>query len=240
MLKRLFVPVLAVIDIALLIIIIVSPGLSDRKASVEDYSAPEVAVAEALTEATAGPELDAAPKDDHSIMDIPAVSEETAIVTSEQENTELSQTPFSDISAFDTSERPTAADFTWITPDIIAGICPAGSENMDFPEALGGWKCYIWDSEGIERFANMDFAGTEDNIRLTFDWYYTYVGSEGQGYDDNTPDSVYEGSLVGNVEAYGPGMVVLTDFYSMDGHQYAFGSIQWPDGISGHLTLVRP
>ena len=105
MLKRLFVPVLAVIDIALLIIIIVSPGLSDRKASVEDYSAPEVAVAEALTEATAGPELDAAPKDDHSIMDIPAVSEETAIVTSEQENTELSQTPFSDISAFDTSER---------------------------------------------------------------------------------------------------------------------------------------
>ena len=87
-----------------------------------------------------------------------------------EENTDSPQTP----PVFDTSERPTAADFTWITPDIIAGICPAGSENMDFPEALGGWKCYIWDSEGIERFANMDFAGTEDNIRLTFDWFYTY------------------------------------------------------------------
>ncbi len=235
MLNRLFVPVIAVIDLALLMVIIVSPGSSGGKDSGKESIQTQITQEEEssfLADADLSEDI---PGEGSSEK-----SQASADTASGQKNTGSSQAPFSGISVFDTSERPTAADFTWITPDIIAGRCPAESENMNFPEALGGWKCYIWDGEGIERFANMDFAGTEDNLRLTFDWYYTYVGSEGRGYDDNTPDSVYKGALAGNVEAYGPGRVVLTDFYRMNDHQYAFGSIQWPDGISGHLTLVRP
>ena len=275
--KTILTPILAVIDLVLLIVIITSSGSPAVKTSDEGNSLIQ---AEQETQETAslpaspdGPAAaaeipDISQGEDHPAFDVMAMMQESAEDVSRDEavseepagddsqDTDVSEEPAgdtaqqepeeghlagqSDISVFDTTERPTAADFTWITKDIVDGICPAGSEDMDFPEALGGWKCYIWDEEGIERFANMDFSGTEEDLRLTFDWFYVYVGSKGEGYDDNTPDSVYEGSLVGDVEAYGPGMVRLTDFYKMDGHQYAFGSIHWPDGISGHLTLVRP
>lgn len=272
MLKRILIPILAMIDFVLMAVIVIFPGSSAGNPA--DSGSPQVHVAQEtvsffpdeedlsqdiiseglpeefysdtlaaglpVADEIAGPEPDEISQDDDVSTEFTVLPQESGDAAPGTQDAEPSSVSFSDAVSFDTSERPSAADFTWITPEIIAGTCPAGSVDMDFPEALGGWKCYIWDSEGIERFANMDFAGTVDNIRLTFDWYYTYVGSQGRGYDDNTPDSVYKGSLAGNVEAYGAGKVVLTDFYRMDGHQYAFGTIQWPDGISGHLTLVRP
>ena len=61
-------------------------------------------------------------------------------------------------------------------------------------------------------------------------------------FEDTTPDFVFHGTLAssGNVETDGSGRVVLTDFYRLDDHQYAFGSMYWPDGATSYLMLVRP
>ncbi|MBO5599325.1 MAG: hypothetical protein J5943_12115 [Oribacterium sp.] len=55
-------------------------------------------------------------------------------------------------------EKARLQDFNWVTPEIVSGICPPESEEMVFIEALGGWKCYIWDDNGIERLANVHFS----------------------------------------------------------------------------------
>jgi hypothetical protein len=267
--RRIIILILAVVDLALLIMIVSSSGVSAEKKSDTvntQYDAAQVAVSSDLSVADQSePEQEEAmsfdSEDKQYSEEMYVDSEETSsseeasavsqVDSSEKETPSPAETDVqsaqssesdthTDNRSFDTSEYPTLEDFLWITPEIIAGTCPEGSENMDFPEALGGWKCYIWDDAGVERLANMKFSGTEDKIRLTFDWFYTHVGDTDEGYEDNSPDSVYEGALEGAVVAYGAGMVRLTDFYRMDDHQYAFGSISWPDGISGHLMLVRP
>ena len=32
---------------------------------------------------------------------------------------------------------------------------------------------------------------------------------------------------------------VITGFYQMNAHRYAFGTFHWPDVVTGHLMLVR-
>ncbi len=209
--------------------------------------APLEAIAEAEPEAPvqtipepAKPQETSAPAAPETAAPYEPLTSPTVPVSPKTENAGAPSAPLFDVTPFDTREKARLEDFNWVTSDIVAGICPPEAEDMVFIEALGGWKCYIWDATGTERLANMDFSGTEEALTLRFDWNYIHLGSEDQGYDDNTPDSVFRGSLVGNVEATGAGKVILTDFYRIDDHQYAFGTIMWPDGISGHLMLVRP
>ena len=265
MISSKLVPILAAIDIALLGVILVSAGFSAGRTQ-ETYTAVNETGQE-MTSAVLPSEESESNRSQETAeesLSIPATLEtqketeaplqtvtETAApyeplmspavpVSTEKESAGASAAPFFDVTPFDTREKARLEDFNWVTSEIVAGKCPPEGEDMVFIEALGGWKCYIWDAAGTERLANMDFSGTEEALTLRFDWNYIHLGSEDQGYDDSTPDSVYHGSLKGNVEATGAGKVVLTDFYRIDDHQYAFGTIMWPDGISGHLMLVRP
>lgn len=240
-------PVLAAVDVVLLAVILVFPvsGSGSQKETVieaaettssresegqssSSSAVPEKILWETETQALAIPET-------WKTSDIEKTTKAPESLYKETQ-TDL----VFDIAPFDTREKARLEDFNWVTPEIVSGICPQESEEMVFAEALGGWKCYIWDDTGMERLANMDFAGTEENLVLTFDWDYVHNGVQDRGYNDNTPDSVFRGSLAGNVEAEGPGKVTLTDFYRIDDHQYAFGTIKWPDGVSGHMMLVRP
>ena len=60
--------------------------------------------------------------------------------------------------------------------------------------------------------------------------------------EDATPDSVFKGNVTdeGELDTHGAGSLHITDIYRIDDHQYAFGKISWPDGISGSIYLVRP
>ena len=175
------------------------------------------------------------------------VIEETSSGTIATENTSSEQTveeTAKDINVYDTDELPTIKDFKWITPEIQNGVCPDESESLYFKEILGGWKCYIIDDEtGMERLANIHISGTWEDLTFTFDWYYVRIGGkEGEVSEDNTPDSVFTGSVneAGEIEATGPGRVLITGVYRIEDHQYAFGKIYWPDGMTGEIYLVRP
>ena len=162
-------------------------------------------------------------------------SDESTEVRPEEEIT-------ADVSAFDTSDRPTIKDFKWITDEIRAGRCPEEAESFYFEESLGGWKCYVVDDEtGTERLANMELNGSEEDLDLRFDWYYTRI-SKDEVFEDNSPDSLFKGNVTeeGEIDAQGSGKLHLTDIYRIGDHQYAFGWISWPDGMSGRLYLVRP
>ncbi len=148
-----------------------------------------------------------------------------------------------DASLYDTHELPNIKDFKWVTSDILAGVRPDDAEAIVFEESLGGWKCYIFESETVvEHLANAELTGSVDNLILNIDWYYTRAGEEKDVFEDNSPDSVYKGYAdeAGGIYVQGAGAVHLTDIYRIGEHQYAFGSISWPDGIGGRLMLVRP
>ena len=236
--KTILTLILAAADIALLVMIVVSvkaagigptemPATAVETVTDEETGAtvPEITFPETQTdpETWSDPETQTAP--------------ETTEGFTEEEI-------LRDVSAYDTHELPNIKDFKWVTQEILAGNCPEEAEQIYFEESLGGWKCYIMDdATEMERLANMELAGTMEALELRFDWYYLRRGGkDGEAMEDNTPDSVFRGFVndAGGIEAEGPGMVRVTDIYAIGDHMYAFGTLNWPDGIVGYLFLVRP
>ena len=259
--KSILTPILAVLDILLLALIIVSARKVGNVQPEETKPAQSVAVT-GETESGLTTEV---PADVDTTTVLVTTDPETTQeqITSNEESTDLSETvlvpvvpadtevpgeegkeEMRDASAYDTHDLPTIKDFKWVTPEILNGVCPDDAEAVYFEESLGGWKCYIVDEEtGVERLANMELSGKEDDLELCIDWYYARIGGkDGEAYEDNAPDSVFEGSAndSGEIEAGGPGKILLTDLYAIGDHMYAFGTIYWPDGMKGNLMLVRP
>ena len=154
-----------------------------------------------------------------------------------------------DPAAFEAADPPALSDFLWYTEDIRDGKVPANVERLsDFREVTGRWKGYIIDiselPEGaymVETFLNITVGGKADSCELTFDWLYTHLGSTGEGFEDDSPDTLFSGAWSdGGVEAFGTGSVEVTAFWYQDGQEYAVGKMHWPDGTSGTLMMVRP
>ncbi|MCR5403151.1 MAG: hypothetical protein K6E91_04930 [Butyrivibrio sp.] len=88
---------------------------------------------------------------------------------------------------------------------------------------------------------NVKTDTSDNDMLLTFDWLYIHFGATDEGYDDNTPDSVFTGTWDnGTITALGPGKVTMTDFYYDNGFEYAIGSMIVPDGTTAKIFLVRP
>ena len=142
---------------------------------------------------------------------------------------------------------PTVRDFDWLTYEIAYGIRPSGAEALtDFDEVCGGWMCYILDDltgdygSNMERLLNVTIDGTEEDTDVTFDWLYAYDGDADEGYDEDG-STVFSGNWRGGViTAEGPGLVWLTGFWYLDGHEYGIGTFMWPDGMPALVALVRP
>ena len=262
--KWLLTTALAIIDIALLVLIVVSAkstgnGSMEMPATTAEASIAEVTSPTDTKTVTSPAETTVTQTQDENTESIPEVTTFPGTSVPETSSTvpwwavvpetspaatEESET-FRDISAYNTKELPHINDFKWVTPEILNGVCPDEAEILYFEETLGGWKCYIIENETeVERLANMELTGgTMEEMQLRFDWYYTRSGGkDGEVYEDNSPDSVFEGYVNddGEIEAEGPGRIRVTDIYVIGDHMYAFGTISWPDGISGSLLLVRP
>ncbi len=207
----------------------------------ETTTAPETLAAETQTdpETTAAESL---PAEAESVEPDPGTENWLTPGTGTEGLTE--EESLRDVSAYDTHELPNIKDFEWVTMEILNGECPEEAEEIYFEESLGGWKCYIMDdATEMERLANMELWGTMEDLELRFDWYYLRRGGKGgEAFEDNAPDSVFHGIVndAGEIEAEGPGRVRVTDIYAIGDHMYAFGKLNWPDGIVGYLFLVRP
>ena len=156
--------------------------------------------------------------------------------------------PVYETASYSTSDTPTLADFLWVTYEVLHGERPADALWLeDYDMLCGGWKCYLIDDpygeygSMMERLLNVYIDGVPTAAEVTFDWYYIHDGSLDQGYDDDGPSSVFSGSWsAGHIEALGPGSIDLSDFYLLDGHEYAVGTMTWPDGIPAAVFLTRP
>ena len=145
-------------------------------------------------------------------------------------------------------EPPTLTDFEWVNNEIFRGQAPAGVQRLGFDEVLGSWKAYLVDlssdggTMGAERFLNVTVSGTPENTQLTLDYYYVYVSSVGEGYDESGQQGVFNGSMTGEgaIDTLGAGRIVITDFWTDGGHQYAIGTMTWPDAVRSTLLMVRP
>lgn len=148
-----------------------------------------------------------------------------------------------------TEERPDSEDFLWYTEDVLYNGVPSDVNTIGKVSPLiGGWKALIlydpnneFDSNAIE-FLNIELAGTEDDLRLTLDWYLIYWSNEGESLDETgLEDTVFSGKWQGgSLWASGEGTIRLTHFYEQNQYQYAVGTMDTPDGIPALIALVRP
>ena len=150
---------------------------------------------------------------------------------------------------FETSERPRQADFLWVTEDILDGNLPAGRVQLkSIMSVIGGWKVFIMDDpenrfgSGMERMCNANVDAGQPGTQVTFHWYYVYNRDTQTVNQDFSSDSLFTKGTWNNglIEALGPGKIELTEFYYLDGKEYAVGILHWPDGIKGAVFMVRP
>ncbi len=143
--------------------------------------------------------------------------------------------------SFSTNEWPTLADFTWLTGETAKGNVPAGATRLtDLGVVTGGWKAYLYDSD-MEWLLHVSIDVGQSDVAVALDWYYARDGATGQSHEDTTPTSFFSGTWdSGILDATGSGRVTLAAFWQQDGHQYAAGSLMWPDGNVSTLALVRP
>ena len=148
---------------------------------------------------------------------------------------------------YDTSEPPAAEDFEWVTYDTLQGFIPSDAQLLDFTDITGGWKAYlITDPDNandskVEQYLNAYIDGSGQDVTVTLDWYYSYVYSVEEGYDDTSPDSVFSGTWEDRgIRAVGPGRLELHTFYFYKDSEFVIGNVMWPDGMQGVITLVRP
>lgn len=149
-----------------------------------------------------------------------------------------------------TKKRPTGTDFAdWFTGSVMYRGVPAGVTKItELSQIKGGWKGFIYydpeNKEGSQAMELLNFyidEGTE-GLTLTADWYSIYWVADGQGeseedMDDMTFPSTFEN---GCFKADRDTVITFTDFYELDGKQYACGTIETPRGINGKVAMVRP
>lgn len=148
-----------------------------------------------------------------------------------------------------TEERPDWEEFLWYLEDVYENGVPADGLIIDNAKyVMGGWKGLIlYDPDNTHgansaELLNVDISGTGEELRLTLDWYLMLIPGETQAYDETDMDDVvFEGEWIGGgIQTFGWGELRLRRLYALEGKQYAFGSLETPDGIPALVALVRP
>ena len=165
-----------------------------------------------------------------------------------QPNAVISLENIYNVNDYSTMDMSSPGDFLWVTQDIAHGTLPAGIDWLTgFDQLLGGWKAYIIDDlygqygSGMERLCRVNFIRDANGNGMTFNWVYVHDPKTGAGYNENTPPATFYGEMQsGRFYGLGAGSIDMAAFYVLDGHEYAVGTLHWPDGILGTVFLVRP
>ncbi len=149
---------------------------------------------------------------------------------------------------YTTSESSKLQDFLWVTKDIYNGSLPAGIDRLNsFDELLGGWKAWIIDEPNgqngtvMERLCQVNFGKDAGGSGMTITWVYVHNTKTDEGYTDYTSPTTFYGEMQnGRFHGLGIGSIDMTDFYVLNGHEYAVGTLHWPDNARGKVFLARP
>ena len=149
--------------------------------------------------------------------------------------------------AVSTTERPDLEEFQWYDTVRKDGVWQDAAWMTAFDQVTGSWKgmiVYASDRK-MEPYArellNVTLTGTEQDCRLTLDWYQMCWKDRVPRSESNKADSVFSGAYR-NSECYvtGSGSITLGQFCRYEGKEYAFGSLTLTDGNTVELVLMRP
>lgn len=153
----------------------------------------------------------------------------------------------SDGDAVSTTDRPDLEEFQWYDTVRKDGVWQDAERITKLDALTGSWKgmvVYALDRK-MEPYArellNVTIAGTEQDCRLTLDWYQMCWKDRLPRSESNKADSVFSGAYR-NSECYvtGSGSITLGQFCRYEGKEYAFGSLTLTDGNTVELVLMRP
>ena len=146
-----------------------------------------------------------------------------------------------------TTDRPDLEEFQWYDTVRKDGVWQDAERITKLDALMGSWKgmvVYALDRK-MEPYArellNVTIAGTEQDCRLTLDWYQMCWKDRLPRSESNKADSVFSGAYR-NSECYvtGSGSITLGQFCRYEGKEYAFGSLTLTDGNTVELVLMRP
>lgn len=137
-------------------------------------------------------------------------------------------------------------DFKWYMNDVYKnGIPTSGIIMSDFAKLEGEWRGFIWydpenanNSKAME-LAKVNISGTDRAPSLLIDWQTMITETEALN-ETTMQDTIYICTLSENglISTDGAGLKI-SSFYTLNGKQYAIGTIGTVDGISSYIALVR-
>lgn len=152
------------------------------------------------------------------------------------------------------NQTPTPADFAWYTGDVLYNGLPAGRTTITkLDEIQGHWMAYEQSSlmpvsEGMFiKLFNTEITGSAGQMTLTYNMQNSQFDDAGTGI---VPDLSlwnginFSGSFSGGpivlVENGGVGRVLtITEFYTLNGYQYAVGEVSDGNAAPVSFALVR-
>lgn len=142
--------------------------------------------------------------------------------------------------------RPTFYDFDWYLQDpAFRKIRSAGVPADNLGEILGEWKAFIdYDTENTTGnpcriLFNMIITAEQYGLEADCDWYYYKYKNDAEPTYQNS-HSIYKGSWDGRAfTAEGSGTMSINGFRTLNGTQYAYGTMTDRNGIPGVLLMVR-
>lgn len=150
---------------------------------------------------------------------------------------------------YSTLERPAEADFAWYHEVCSTGKLPEDAKLIqEGDEVIGSWKGYIYydyrSTEGIDadEYVNATITVSGGTGSLLIDWYQIQWNGEEPADETQEEDTLFTGTWEdGRLEVDGSVPVRIVYFYRTDGaQQYAFGTIDVGEGGKGYIALVRP
>ena len=129
---------------------------------------------------------------------------------------------------------------------VWTGLTENAVKISSFKAVKGGWKCYMIEDvndpdDDLIYFCNLNISGSSDSAKVTIRWMYWYDGESGLE-EDEAEDYVYEGGWKSGKLTASDGKfeIEIKSFRLENGREYAVGTIDWGDGAVGVFALVRP
>ena len=156
-------------------------------------------------------------------------SSESKSKSSSSSSSKSSKSSSSEKRDFNTTDKPTLADFGWISSPHPSGATLLSSID----EVTGDWKGYLSGDGSAELMMNVHIEKKNGAVFVTVKWY----DPEGHSREDSSFSGDWTG---GTMDVVGSGRITIDSWWQKSGHQYAVGEFIWPSGERPAIYLVRP
>ncbi|WP_026659239.1 hypothetical protein [Butyrivibrio sp. AC2005] len=265
--KKAFNICIAIVDIALLVVILTSAFA--KKEDRDDYQSSRIANEEYSEEAANDyySESNDIDKNDYR-NDVfsestgkNAVTEDWLLGDNQGTDNQAIGEQGNDNSHYDSSDsynpadweesiqpKMTMKDFDWFNAGILVNGIPEEAEKFDdFERLKGKWRVYIHNDPQNESGEEADFllyvdiSGNPDNVVCTFEWYWAHYYNNPEVSLGEADNSYLYGTYANNVlHADGAVEMDLKYFVAYDGYDHILGTMEDKNGTQAIIAMIKP